>query len=106
MVHLAVGSDGASLGVVGVGQPPEDDPEAHLWGMWVAPEARGTGAGVALIDACVAWARTRGCSELRLDVKRTNAPAIALYARRGFVAAGDTPDGDPCAGELRMVLRL
>src|SRR5947199_270057 len=38
----------------------EDPAIAHLYAMWVAPDARGTGAGTALVEAVVAWAADRG----------------------------------------------
>ncbi len=57
--------------------------------MWVAPEARATGAGAALIDAVVEWARSKGFVKLLLDVGDDNEPAIALYARKGFESSGE-----------------
>jgi GNAT superfamily N-acetyltransferase len=61
---------------------------AHLGGMWIAPEARGRGAGRALGDAVLAWALARGFGEAVLWVTEGNKAAIALYERMGFVATG------------------
>jgi GNAT superfamily N-acetyltransferase len=61
----------------------------YLISMWVAPEARRQGIGSALVDAVVDWARTQGLRRLLLDVAETNAPATALYARKGFVPNGE-----------------
>ena len=84
-------ADGAT-GLVGmvIGAPaPDERPAAALFSMWVAPEARGQGAGSALIDAVVDWARAAGYPAIGLGVTTTNASAIALYARKGFADIGE-----------------
>ena len=58
--------------------------DAYLLSMWVAPEVRGRGAGVQLIEAVIGWARAAGHERLLLDVADTNLPAIRLYERMGF----------------------
>ena len=40
--------------------------EPRLWGMWVAPAARGRGLGRALAEAVIGWARDRAFNRLRL----------------------------------------
>ena len=67
-----------------------EDGAAGLFGMWVAPSARGQGAGGALVDAVVAWARAEAFPRILLDVGDDNEPAIHLYASRGFVPTGVT----------------
>jgi GNAT superfamily N-acetyltransferase len=59
-----------------------------LISMWVAPEERGKGVGAALVDAVIAWARAQGFARLRLEVVDDNAPAVALYAGKGFLQTG------------------
>jgi ribosomal protein S18 acetylase RimI-like enzyme len=59
-----------------------------LFAVWVAPWARGTGAGDALLLAAIERARERGAQELALDVGDHNAAAVALYTRHGFVPSG------------------
>lgn len=54
-----------------------------LVGMYVAPAARGLGAGRALIAAVLALARGR-VETVELSVAIANAPAIALYLACGF----------------------
>ena len=66
-----------------------------LFSMWVAPNARGRGIGGALVDAVIAWARSNGSTRILLDVADGNAPAIALYASRGFLPTGNTGNLPP-----------
>jgi ribosomal protein S18 acetylase RimI-like enzyme len=73
-----------------VGAIDDDDPGlAHLYGMWVAPEARRTGTGRALVDAVVAWAAQRGARRVLTSVADGNPAATALYAAAGFVDTGE-----------------
>jgi ribosomal protein S18 acetylase RimI-like enzyme len=72
-----------------VGAIDEREPDvAHLYGMWVAPEARRTGTGRALVDAVIAWAAERGARLLTTSVEVSNAAATALYAAAGFADTG------------------
>ncbi len=47
----------------------------------VAPESRGRGVGRALMNALATELRAKGCRAWRLNVKRDNKAAIALYER-------------------------
>ena len=100
---------GDDLGLVR-GAPHEYLRDAgYLVSMWVASEARRQGIGSALVDAVVQWARTRGWSRLLLDVAEGNAPAIALYTRKGFVPSGEVgtlPPPRDHVREIQMVLEL
>lgn len=62
-------------------------------GLCVAPAARGTGVGTALIEALCAEARARHYPAVRLDVIDTNLRARALYERLGFTAVRTVPMG-------------
>jgi GNAT superfamily N-acetyltransferase len=48
------------------------------------PEARGSGAGVALTEACFAWARERGFDTMITDWRVTNLLSSRFWPRRGF----------------------
>jgi GNAT superfamily N-acetyltransferase len=48
------------------------------------PEARGSGAGVALTDASFAWARGRGYEAMVTDWRETNLLASRFWPNRGF----------------------
>ena len=59
-------------------------PHAHLSVLAVEKAAEGKGVGSALLDACEAWARSRGSDRLTLSALVTNSRARALYERKGF----------------------
>jgi ribosomal protein S18 acetylase RimI-like enzyme len=60
--------------------------KAHIGGMYIVPEARGRGAGRALLDAAVTHARgLGGVEELVLAVTVGNESARRLYESVGFV---------------------
>ena len=82
--------DGADVGMVRGAEDRDDASAAWLISMWVAPTHRGQGIGDALVDAVTSWARAEGYARIRLDVADGNAPAVALYARKGFEATGET----------------
>lgn len=59
-------------------------PEADVQTLAVAPAAQGRGVGRRLLDALLAEAARRGCTQVFLEVRSDNDPAAALYAARGF----------------------
>jgi ribosomal protein S18 acetylase RimI-like enzyme len=77
--------------------------EVELISMWVEPNERGRGVGDALIRAVLEWAGRQGGEAVSLQVRETNARAIHLYERLGFVDVGSACEpGDPYP-ERRMV---
>jgi ribosomal protein S18 acetylase RimI-like enzyme len=89
--------DGTPAGMVS-GTAPSPEGAVELISMYVAPFARGTGAGDALVNAVIAWAASEGATCVTLAVREANALAIALYRRNGFA---DVDEGEP--GERVMV---
>ncbi len=69
---------------------PEDARLAHLYAMWVAPEGRRVGAGRALVDGVMRWARLAGAATLNLRVTVRAPAAQALYRAMGFRETGQT----------------
>lgn len=57
---------------------------ARLYSFAVDPPFRGTGVGTRLLRAAEQAARARDCIYLRLEVRRDNTAAIALYKRNGY----------------------
>lgn len=49
------------------------------------------GTGTALVEAAVAEAASRGCSEVRLTTTNDNLDGLRFYQRRGFRLAGLRP---------------
>lgn len=87
---LATTPDGESIGVA-VGAPYTNYADAAgLFGMWVAPVARGQGVGRALVEAVVAWAAKENYQRILLDVADANDVAIRLYESCGFLPTGKT----------------
>lgn len=86
--------NGALVGLAGVhrGTSRKTAHRAGVWGMYVAPEARGRGVGHALMSALIAHARTlEGVEHLTLGAVTENEAARALYHAFGFVTYGIEP---------------
>jgi ribosomal-protein-alanine N-acetyltransferase len=63
----------------------------QLDSMAVRPDARRRGIGAALLRALLAWAAHNGARHFSLEVRASNAPAIALYQRFGLQPEGRRP---------------
>ena len=61
---------------------------AEVEGLVVDEKYRRQGIGSALIGACMVWAAKSGASSMRLEVRASNAAALALYQRHGFSTVG------------------
>ncbi|MBN1778348.1 MAG: GNAT family N-acetyltransferase [Clostridiales bacterium] len=61
---------------------------ATLWDIRVDMPYRGKGAGRALINACVDWARKHGLKGLVAETQDTNPAACRFYQHTGFVLGG------------------
>ncbi|GGM95757.1 N-acetyltransferase [Terrabacter tumescens] len=98
------------LGSAGLGShwEPERATTATLFGMYVAPRARGGGVGEALVRAVLDEARRLGKSEVVLEVTSSNTAAEGLYARCGFVRTGAVHEHPrrPDLCEIEMVHRF
>jgi ribosomal-protein-alanine N-acetyltransferase len=62
--------------------------EVHVLNVATALEARRRGVGRALMEAAEEAGRQRGARLSTLEVRRSNAPAIALYALLGYRQVG------------------
>lgn len=61
----------------------------RVYSIAVAPSARGQGLGDRLLQRLESIARARGLSEIRLEVRKDNRIALALYERRGYQRFGE-----------------
>ena len=82
---LVAEQDGAVCGYVG-SQTVLD--ETDMMNIAVRPDCRRHGIAAALIDELIVRLKERGSHILRLEVRVSNAPAIALYDSLGFTQLG------------------
>src|SRR5256885_877911 len=83
--------DGRLAGVVGMHRESYRKlaHKMYLWGMYVAPEARGRGVARQLIEEALrAGFAIEGIRQVNLGVNARNAAALALYKAMGFTEFG------------------
>jgi len=78
-------------GVIGYGVLSIAGDEAHVLNLCTAPEAQGCGHGRRMLRTLLQVARGRGAHRVFLEVRPSNAPAIALYQDEGFNEIGRRP---------------
>jgi len=88
-VFVARAEDGTPVGTATGAEYDAEPRVAHLYAMWVAPDARGAGIGHRLLEAVTDWARSRGCDRLVLSVTGSNEIARRFYASVGFEDTGE-----------------
>ena len=103
---LAAEMNGALVGLAWAKEDSDDATIVNLFQMWVAPAARGQGVAGALLDEAVGWATARGAQAMQLGVTCTNADALRLYTRAGFVEAGVREPLRPCSDLMEQRMRL
>lgn len=84
-----LGFDGEMLAAFAMSRQTFDEVELLLCA--VAPDRRGLGDGRQMMAAVVDSARTRGARRLFLEVRASNAAALALYTSAGFRPEGRRP---------------
>ena len=88
-IIFLVEGDEEVIGMVGAFARDEEPATRQLYGMWVAPEARGSGVGASMVEAVIEWSRAGGADEVKLWVVESNLPAVRLYQKAGFVPTGE-----------------
>jgi GNAT superfamily N-acetyltransferase len=114
--RLLAEQDGTPVGVASVGQArqegeKENDKVAELFGLWVAPAARGTGVATELVQAGADAARRQGRSHLAYWVGVDNGRAVAFASGFGFRPTDSrrpmrVKGDDDAEDEVAMVLPL
>lgn len=85
---LVAEEDGIVAGYVGSQTVLE---ESDMMNIAVAPNYRRQGIARGLIEALISQLRSEGAYKLTLEVRVSNAPAIALYESLGFKQVGRRP---------------
>jgi RimJ/RimL family protein N-acetyltransferase len=99
--------DGEPVGVIG-GWTPDGTGTLMLVALWVAPAARGHGAGDALVAEVAGWATEHGYPAVELRVADGNHAARTLFLRNGFTPTGrrEPLESDPTVGTEFLVREL
>jgi len=82
--RLRVATDGAGA-VVGYAISGRAGQRGYLQRLAVHPRAQGLGVGTALISDSLRWLRRRGARQVLVNTQESNARAVRLYQRLGFV---------------------
>ena len=85
---------GTPIGSIGLYQNTEGGMTHRgvVFGMYVMPEAQGTGVAGALLRQVVTHAGELRITQLELDVNEANTRAVAFYLREGFTQYGRLPN--------------
>ncbi|MBQ6430477.1 MAG: ribosomal protein S18-alanine N-acetyltransferase [Oscillospiraceae bacterium] len=94
--------DGIVTGYIGAQSVP---PEADVMNLAVAPDCRRRGVGAKLLCTMAELLHSRGIVTLFLEVRPSNAAAIALYERYGFAQVGRRPKYYVNPPEDALILR-
>ena len=94
------GSELVAVGLVGRDGEPG---EWRVRGMATVPQARGRGAGSAILHALVQHAIAHGARRVWCNART---PALTLYQRAGFVVASDEFEPPDIGPHYRMELRV
>ena len=99
---LVAEDDGTVVGYIG---SQIAFPEADVMNVAVRPEYRRRGVGQILVEALSTHLRNIDCESLTLEVRASNAPAIALYEKLGFAQVGRRPNYYRNPKEDALILR-
>jgi RimJ/RimL family protein N-acetyltransferase len=76
------------VGIVSIVRDEPDGDPAWLVGMWVEPDARGSGVADELVATALEWAGNAHIGAVHLHVTDGNERAERLYLRHGFARTG------------------
>ena len=85
-------TEGAIVGFLAAGPSRDEDGLGEVYAIYVLPEAWGSGAGAALMDAFKDWLADEGYTTAMLWVLADNPRARRFYEREGWHADGQRVD--------------
>jgi N6-L-threonylcarbamoyladenine synthase len=91
-------------GVVGFAGLMQNETDGHILDLAVRPDARSRGIARALLSALVDRAVERGVTRMTLEVRPSNAAALALYDEAGFHRVGNRPGYYDDTGEDAVIM--
>lgn len=74
--------------LIGYGVMSAGGGEAHVLNIAIAPEAQGRGLGRRMLEHLLELGRSKGASEMLLEVRPSNTVAVGLYESMGFRRVG------------------
>ena len=92
---LRVGGAVVAWNTPGVNMLEGRDDLAALWDLRVHPDHRRQGIGQRLFEFAAAWARTKGCRQLKVETQNINVPACKFYAKQGCYLGAVNPGAYP-----------
>jgi GNAT superfamily N-acetyltransferase len=100
----AVGAfEGDALVAVGFVNEEGEPGDWRVRGMATEPEARGRGAGTAILTALIDHARANGAKRIWCNAR---VPAISVYERAGFAVTSDEFEPPDIGPHVKMELSL
>lgn len=90
-------------GVPGLDMLEGPDDLAMIWDLRVLPILRRRGIGSVLVRAAEQWARSRGCTELKVETQNINVQACRFYEKNGFALRAVDPTAYPGLNEIQML---
>lgn len=85
--------------------------EAEIYNVAVSPDYRNEGLGSKILDEAIDFAMKSKVSEIYLEVRESNIPAIMLYTKKGFEIVGkrknyyESPKEDAFLMKLSMEIK-
>lgn len=99
-MFFAYDENSNAVGMVGGFRDKNDRDAVHMVAMWVAPDARGSGAANLLVEAVLTWAKSIPVKRVIVATTAGNDRALRLYQRMGFAeptgASPHVPHADSC----------
>ena len=101
-LFIAVDAQGEAVGVYRLsGVEPGQDPVVSIN---VAPEARGRGVGLAILEAGSEQARALGCRKIIAFIRPDNEASLRIFGRAGYQRQGRTLEAGQDADRFELDL--